>query len=309
LARRTQKYIQDNVDIKRKHIVAIIIKFDCHITELSIEMSAATRCFVGAKPIAKPSSMSVFQQRSSFKAPLRRASHMRIAAEFDPDNASILVGGGGGVALDVTRKLKDCGSWVWQLQRTDVRRKEIEGMMAIVVNGDAMNPEDIEKAFTAMDDEVDAVVSSIGGTTADPTADSVANINLIEAAAKHGVKKFILITSIGTGDSKNATPPNVYDALKPVLIEKEKAEKRLQELGASTGMKWVIIRPGGLKTEAPTGKGVLTENKTVCGAITRADVAELVVKALRSDKADNKILSAVDAEQVFGTPSYEPLAL
>lgn len=272
-------------------------------------MSFTTRCSVGAKPIAKPSSISVFQQRRTFLTPLRRASHMRIAAEFDPDNASILVCGGGGVALDVTRKLKDCGSWVWQLQRTDVRRKEIEGMMAIVVNGDAMKPDDIEKAFTAMDDEVDAVVSSIGGTTADPTADSLGNINLIEAAAKHGVKKFILITSIGTGDSKNATPPNVYDVLKPVLLEKEKAENRLQELGASTGMKWVIIRPGGLKTEAPTGKGVLTEDKRVCGAITRSDVAELVVKALRSDKTDNKILSAVDSEQVFGTPSYKPLEL
>jgi hypothetical protein len=27
-------------------------------------------------------------------------------------------------------------------------------------------------------------------------------------------------------------------------------------------MDWVIIRPGGLKTEAATGKGVLTEDKT-----------------------------------------------
>ncbi len=49
---------------------------------------------------------------------------MRVLA-FTPDsldNASILVCGGGGVALDVTRKLKEAGSWVWQLQRTDVRR-------------------------------------------------------------------------------------------------------------------------------------------------------------------------------------------
>lgn len=39
------------------------------------------------------------------------------------------------------------GSWVWQLQRTDIRRKEIEGMMAIVAKGDALNKDDVEKVF------------------------------------------------------------------------------------------------------------------------------------------------------------------
>lgn len=46
--------------------------------------------------------------------------------------------------------------------------------MAIVVNGDACQVEDVEKAFAAIDG-VDAVVSTIGGTTADPTADSQAS--------------------------------------------------------------------------------------------------------------------------------------
>lgn len=131
-------------------------------------------------------------------------------------------------------------------------------MMAIVVNGDALNPADIDKAFAAMDNEVDAVITSLGGTTANPEVDSQGNINLIEAAAAKGVKKFILVTSIGCGDSKAATPENIYETLAPVLVQKDKAEERLRNIGGD--MQFVIIRPGGLRNEPPTGKGVLTES-------------------------------------------------
>ena len=58
-------------------------------------------------------------------------------------------------------------------------------------------------------EEVDAVVSTIGGTTENPEADSQGNINLIQAALKKGVRKFVLVTSIGVADSKDATPPQV----------------------------------------------------------------------------------------------------
>ena len=36
------------------------------------------------------------------------------------------------------------------------------------------------------------------------------------------------MTSIGTGDSKGAPPKQVYDVLKPILLEKEKAEEKLK---------------------------------------------------------------------------------
>jgi uncharacterized protein YbjT (DUF2867 family) len=135
-------------------------------------------------------------------------------------------------------------------------------------------------------------------------ADSEGNINVIEAAAKYGVKKFILVTSIGAGESKAGTPPNVYEALKTVLVEKEKAEAKLKEVAKAKGMDFVIIRPGGLQTGAATGAGVLTEDPTVCGAITRADVAKLVAKALFSDKPNGKTVSAVDKNQVFDKKEF-----
>mmetsp|Transcript_34579 Transcript_34579/g.87460 ORF Transcript_34579/g.87460 Transcript_34579/m.87460 type:complete len:266 (-) Transcript_34579:262-1059(-) len=219
------------------------------------------------------------------------------AYDLDPDNASILVAGGGGVALQVTRRLKNMGSWVWQLQRNDSRRKEIEGMMAIVAKGDALNKVDVAKVYTSIED-VDAVVCTLGGTTQDPRVDSEGSINMIHAAMEKGVKKFILVTSLGCGSSKGAIQERVYDALKPVLLEKDKAEA---ELMAQDKMAWVIIRPGGLSDDPATGSGVLTESTSTSGYVTRADVAQCVVKALFSKKADGKILSCVDKSKATGT--------
>ena len=50
-------------------------------------------------------------------------------------------------------------------------RSEIEGMMAIVVKGDALEVDQVKAAFDQIE-EVDAVVSTIGGTPADARADS-----------------------------------------------------------------------------------------------------------------------------------------
>lgn len=50
------------------------------------------------------------------------------------------------------------------------------------VQGDAMNPEQVQAAFDQIE-EVDAVVTTIGGTPADASADSEGNINLIKVSA------------------------------------------------------------------------------------------------------------------------------
>ncbi len=59
-------------------------------------------------------------------------------------------------------------------------------------------------------------------------------------------------------------------------------------------MNWTIIRPGGLKSSPATTKAILTEDNTAIGSIHREDVADLVVKTLKSPKTKQKVLSAID---------------
>lgn len=56
--------------------------------------------------------------------------------------------------------------------------------MAIVVRGDAMSPDDVAKAFAQIE-QVDAVVSTIGGTPADPSADSQARPRTLMLTRRH----------------------------------------------------------------------------------------------------------------------------
>ena len=195
------------------------------------------------------------------------------------------------------------------LSQTDIRPGCVFGSQTA-----ATRPTEPPNPIDFQVEEYDAVVSTIGGTPADPKADSEGNINLIEAAVAKGkeqgrMPKFVLVTSIGTGDSQGAPPPQVYEALKPVLVEKVKAEDKLKELAEANGMEFCIVRPGGLKSEPATGTGVLTEDVNICGAIHRADVASLVVKCVLKDSANGKVLSCVDKEQLFDQPAFEEFAL
>ncbi|GJP39361.1 hypothetical protein CLOM_g23739 [Closterium sp. NIES-68] len=167
--------------------------------------------------------------------------------------------------------------------------------------GDVMAPGTIEKALRG--NTFDAVVSTVGGGLTDIKVDSDGNINVIAAAEKAGVPRFLLVSSIGAGDSKAAVPGKEMDVLGPVLAEKEKSEERLK---ASDKLKWTIVRPGGLLSDAASGSGILTEDSSVVGVISRADVAQLILRILFEEKAEGKVFSAIDSQKKFpGAPEKE----
>jgi len=217
----------------------------------------------------------------------------------------IFIGGASrGVGREIANYLTGENQKVKAMLRSDQSRADLEGMGIKVVMGDALNVASVEQAM--LGESIHAVISTIGGLPKDgEKADYLGNKNLIDAAVKAGVKKFILVSSIGSGNSVVALPPQALETLKPVLIEKEKAEQYLIE----SGLIYTIIRPGGLKSEPATGNGVLTEDPRVAGTIHRADVAQLVCRCLESDAANNKVLSALDRNMMYGQAEFKEFSL
>ncbi|MEL6491066.1 MAG: SDR family oxidoreductase [Cyanobacteria bacterium J06634_6] len=201
-----------------------------------------------------------------------------------------LAGASRGVGREAARRLIVAGHQVLALLRSDDAKADLTAMGVTTVKGDALDADAMDQIMR--DYPVEAVVSTIGGVPGAKTtqADFLGNKNLIDAAVAAKAQRFILISSIGSGNSARALPQNVLDTLGPVLKEKARAEEHL----AQSGLAYTVIRPGGLVSESATGKEILTADPTVAGSIPRAGVAALIVQCLGSDRAINEILSAID---------------
>jgi nucleoside-diphosphate-sugar epimerase len=216
-----------------------------------------------------------------------------------------IAGASRGVGREVALRLLGQNYRVKALWRSSTPQGDLEGLGGQIAPGDALNLSDVEAAMSDPE-PISAVISTIGGLPQDGVrADYLGNRNLIDAAVKAGVKRFILISSIGAGESAAALSPQVLQTLGTVLAEKEKAEQHL----ISSGLTYTIIRPGGLKSEPSTGNGVLTANNLVSGMIHRSDVADLVYQCLSSVKAENQVFSAIDRQQLYQPIEFSEFAL
>lgn len=72
---------------------------------------------------------------------------------------------------------------------------------------------------------------------------------------------------------------------------------------------WTIIRPGGLKSGQPSGRAILTEDCKASGLVDRADVADMIIRVLGTDKlCTRKEFTVVDPLYSPGY-DYQPFVL
>jgi uncharacterized protein YbjT (DUF2867 family) len=226
----------------------------------------------------------------------------RPKAELNPVSATpgtgsvLVIGGTRATGLEVVRLLRARGEEVVVLVRTSSDASAAEALGARIVRGDAMNPPDLTAALTAVPAAggFRAIVSTLGATSVDgPRPDFEGNRNAVDAARVAGVKRFVLVTMIGAGESFNATPAIARYFLRKVTPEKTKAEDYLK----TSGLDYTIIRPGGLLNKEAQGKAYLTDDTRAMSWIRRADLAALVVQALDDPRSIGKVYHAFDPDR------------
>jgi len=150
-----------------------------------------------------------------------------------------------------------------------------------VVQGTVTSQVDVNKVFEGQG--VTGVVVALGGKTKDVGATMLQDgtQNIINAMKANGVKRLSVVTTIGAGDSMDQAPW-AFRLLMMTVMSSIMADKNAQEdvvMKAGADLDYCIVRPGGLKSEPPTG--IVTAGKDQeAGAITRADVAAFCLDAV-----------------------------
>jgi len=164
-----------------------------------------------------------------------------------------------------------------------------------VVEGDLTSVASLEKVMEG----AQFIISVIGSKKPfnkkeNNKVDNMGNQNLAKAAKAKNIRQFVVVSSVGAGNSKNALPFILRLLMGPVLKVKTISEEFIRTCGLS----YTIIRPGGLKDTELSGEVAFGEGGKVTGSVSRKQIAKVCVDALENPSMKNRTFEVADASTV-----------
>lgn len=193
-----------------------------------------------------------------------------------------IFGSTGGTGRELVKQGVELGYEVTAFARSPEKLNDLKHQNLTIICGDVFNLSDVERAVTGQD----AVLSALGNPTlkVDNTT-SEGTRNIVTAMKATGVKRFVCETSLGVGDSREQAGFIFSKIIIPTLLKNAIADKEIQEqIIRNSDLDWIIVRPGGLRNTPKTSKYRHGLDKTISGNISRADVAEFMLKQIISDE-------------------------
>lgn len=209
-----------------------------------------------------------------------------------------IAGGHGQIAQHLERQLTRVGHQAVGIVRNPdhVADLEANGAEAVVLDLERASVDQVADAVNGSD----AVVFAAGGgpdsgVGRKESVDKGAAVLLADAAEQAGVRRYLMVSSMGT----DKADPDSDDVFQVYLRAKLAADDDLRR----RDLDWTVVRPGRL-TDEP-GTSLVTVGTLGRGEVTREDVAAVLLAALDASKTVGKTFDLLNGgseiEEAFRT--------
>ncbi|HLU60441.1 MAG TPA: NAD(P)H-binding protein [Pseudonocardia sp.] len=199
----------------------------------------------------------------------------------------VIAGGHGKIGLRLAALLAGRGDRVTGVVRNPDHGPDLEqaGATAAVLDLEAARADEL----AAVVEGADAVVFAAGagpgsGAARKDTVDRAAAVLLADAARIAGVRRYLLVSSMGVDDPPAPDRGEVWAAY---IAAKKASEEAIR---AADHLDWTILRPGSLTDDPGVGKVLLAPPPVPPGSVTRDDTAAVLAGLLDHPGSAGKIL-------------------
>ncbi|MFJ6791132.1 NAD(P)H-binding protein [Streptomyces angustmyceticus] len=188
----------------------------------------------------------------------------------------VIAGGHGQIALRLERLLAGRGDEVAGIVRRPEQAGDLlaAGAEPVVCDLESASVEDVARHMAGADAAVFAAGAGPGsGIERKETVDRGATRLFADAAEAAGVRRFLVISSMGT----DREPPEGTDPVFAAYLRAKAAADA--DIRSRAGLDWTILRPGRLTDDPGTGRVTLAD-ATGRSAVSRDDVAATLLALL-----------------------------
>ncbi|MCL2551402.1 MAG: NAD(P)H-binding protein [Actinomycetia bacterium] len=204
---------------------------------------------------------------------------------------TVIAGGHGQIALRLERLLAARGDSATGLIRNPDQAGDLRaaGAEPVALDLESATVEQVASVLRGADAAVFAAGAGPGsGIARKTTVDRDAAVLLADAAESAGVRRFLIVSSMGA-DADSTYPDETFRAY---LQAKGAADDAIR---ARSALDWTVLRPGSLTDEPGTGR-VRLAPATGRGSVPRDDVAAVLVALLDAPRTAGATLELVSGD-------------
>ncbi|MEM7029757.1 MAG: SDR family oxidoreductase [Chloroflexota bacterium] len=208
---------------------------------------------------------------------------MQISTQSQQNHRNILIfGATGSIGRQLVDQALEQGHMVTAFVR-DPQKLAVNHQNLNIVKGNVLQANSVSQAMGGQDVVLTALGSSPWKNT-NVRAEGIKHI--VNAMEKCGLQRLISLSTLGTGNSWHIIPLK-YKILFSTILRKAFVSHEHQETTIKQSkLDWTIVRPGAFEDSDQTGEyrhGFPLTDKTIKATISRADVADFMLKQLNDD--------------------------